>query len=549
MRKAFSKVLILFIAMVLLIGSFTIGCTPKDSNQLTGPSSDESSEKGTDNTNNSEDAKPEENQPVTLTYFWNMDAKASMSMKSYEEIACFKEAKEQTGVNIEWKHPPAGQGTEQFNLMLASQDLPDLIFWGWRGITGGPAKAIADGSILKLNDIIEEHAPNFNAVLEANPDWKKEAVLDDGSLYMFPFIRGDMDLRMNAGFQIRKDWLDQLNLEIPKSIDDWYTVLTAFKEKDMNNNGNPDDELPFVSAGLGSVANFARAWGIVKGFYKNGDGVKYGPVQPEYKEYLATMAKWYAEGLIDPDFAATDGTSFDAKVTGSLGGSYHGMVSGNMGRFTQSVRPNEPEFELAGVPFPIGPIGKAYGFIDPSVINAGTAITTSCQHKPEAAEYLDYGYGEEGHMAFNFGTEGESYTLVDGEPKYTDIVLKNPELPIPNALIRYAMSIGTGSFVQDVRYLRQILTYPEQQEALKIWITGSDMSLNMPPVTLTAEESQKYANIMSEINTYVDEMTTKFIMGEESLDKFDQFANQIGKMKIDEALKIQQAALERYNAR
>ena len=94
MRKAFSKVLILHIAMVLLIGSFAIGCTNQDSDQPTGSPGDGSSEKETDSTNDSKpvDAKPEEKKPVTLTYFWDMDAKASMSMKSYEEIACFKKA-------------------------------------------------------------------------------------------------------------------------------------------------------------------------------------------------------------------------------------------------------------------------------------------------------------------------------------------------------------------------------------------------------------------------------------------------------------------------
>ena len=261
------------------------------------------------------------------------------------------------------------------------------------------------------------------------------------------------------------------------------------------------------------------------------------------------MAKWYSEGLIDPDFAATDSTSFDAKVTGSLAGSYYGQIIGNMGRFTQSVRANQPEFELVGVPFPVGPAGKSYGSMNPAVLDQGTAITTSCEHIKEAAEYLDYGYGEEGHMVFNFGIEGESYTMVDGEPKYTDIVLDNPELPVANALVRYAMSIVSGPFVQDVRYFWQNLTYPEQVEAVKTWSDSCDSSLQLPPITLTAEESQRQASIMSEINTYVDEMTTKFIMGEESLDKFEEFVEQVNKMNIDEALQIQQAALDRYNAR
>ena len=549
MKKRFHiKMLALLIAMILVSGTFIAGCATRDADQSDGPANGKGNPGSNDSGQKSE--KSEKNGNITLTYFWDMDSKASMTMKSYDEIACLKEAEKDTGVNIEWMHPPAGQGTEQFNLMLGSQELPDLIYWGWRDVSGGPAKAIADDSIIKLNDVIAEHAPNYQAILEANPDWKKEAVLDDGTLYMFPFIRGNEKLRISQGFQIRKDWLDRLNMEVPKTMEDWHTVLTAFRENDMNQNGDKTDELPYVSTGLGNIATFTRAWGILKGFYRNGDTVEYGPVQPEYKDFLKTMAKWYKEGLIDPDFAATDATSFDAKVTGSLAGAFYGMILGNMGRFTQSVRAKQPEFELAGAPFPIGDAGKSFGYLEPSVQSSGTAITTACKNADKAAEYLDYAYGEKGKMLFNFGIEGESYTMENGEPKYTEMVLNNPDLPVANSLIRYALSIAIGPFVQDVRYFDQVLIYPEQQQALKTWIEDSDdISLNMPPVTLTTEESQKSTNIMSEINTYVDEMTTKFIMGEESPDKFDSFVKQIKKMKGDEALKIRQDALDRYNAR
>ncbi|HBG75970.1 MAG TPA: ABC transporter substrate-binding protein, partial [Clostridiales bacterium] len=549
--KTFHFKMLAFMTAILILGMFAVGCTNNVDSSNGSPDEKVSEKDGKDNAD-SKEAKGETKKdgPVTLTCFWNMDAKASMSMKSYKEIACFKEAEKAAGVNIKWMHPPAGQATEQFNLMMGSQEFPDLVYWDWRTVSGGPVKAIEDGSILKLNDIIDDYAPNYKAVLEANPDWKKDAILDDGTLYMFPFIRGDENLRIPGGFQIRKDWLDELQLEIPKTIDDWYTVLTAFRKNDMNHNGNSNDELPFVSAGLGNIANLSKAWGITKGFYKSGDQVKYGPVQPEYKDFLKTMAKWYKEGLIDPDFAATDATSFDAKVTGSLAGAFYGMILGNMGRFTQSVRAKQPEFELAGAPFPIGDAGKSFGYLEPSVQSSGTAITTACKNADKAAEYLDYAYGEKGKMLFNFGIEGESYTMENGEPKYTEMVLNNPDLPVANSLIRYALSIAIGPFVQDVRYFDQVLIYPEQQQALKTWIEDSDdISLNMPPVTLTTEESQKSTNIMSEINTYVDEMTTKFIMGEESPDKFDSFVKQIKKMKGDEALKIRQDALDRYNAR
>lgn len=58
-------------------------------------------------------------------------------------------------------------------------------------------------------------------------------------------------------------------------------------------------------------------------------------------------------------------------------------------------------------------------------------------------------------------------------------------------------------------------------------------------ITPTPEESERFASIMSEVSTYVDEMFLKFVMGQESLDKFDDYVEQIKKMNIEEAIQIQ----------
>ncbi len=539
MAKRFHTVFAFIMAMALTVGVLTVsaGCTPGKTGKQAGGTANQSGKPGSSK-------KPtDEKKPVTLTYFWDMDGKATMSMKSYAEIACLKEAEEKTGVHIDWLHPPGGKAGEQFQSMLSSQNLPDMMYWNWRHVSGGPAKALEDSTILALNDIIDKHAPNFKAVLAEHPEWKKEVSLDDGSVYMFPFIRGDEFLRVTGGFAMRKDWLDKLGLNVPQTIDDWYNVLSAFKKNDMNNDGNSEDELPYVCDSLGGVQNFSSAWGLRRGAYLSGVELKYGFLQPEYRDFLTTMAKWYAEGLID------DSGDKEAKMTGSLGGSYYGAILGNFGRFTQLARESQPDFTLVGVPYPKGPAGISYSPLEPAVQDSGTAITPNCKHVKEAAEYLDYGYGKDGHMAFNFGKEGESYTMKDGEPIYMDTILHNPKLPVANALIRYALSISSGSFVQDVRYMKQNCVFPEQEEALHAWIDGSDPSLQLPPSNFTTAESEKFNELIPDINSYADDMITKFIKGEESLDNFDQFVGQIKKLHIDEVIKLQQAALDRYNAR
>lgn len=176
-----------------------------------------------------------------LTYWVANHSAASSQMKTYAEMGMYKELEKTTGVKVEFQHPPleVPQAQEQFNLMIATNELPDVIEASW-GTTsgavirypGGPEKAILDKKIIKLNDLIDKYAPNLTKLLAAHPDWKKQISTDEGSIYAFPFLRGDDKVRVFFGPSIRQDWLDKLGLKMPTTIDEWYTVLKAFKEKD-----------------------------------------------------------------------------------------------------------------------------------------------------------------------------------------------------------------------------------------------------------------------------------------------------------------------------
>jgi putative aldouronate transport system substrate-binding protein len=80
------------------------------------------------------------------------------------------------------------------------------------------------------------------------------------------------------------------------------------------------------------------------------------------------------------------------------------------------------------------------------------------------------------------------------------------------------------------------------------WLKHDD-SRRIPPVTPTPEESQEFANIMNEVNTFTNEMFIKFVMGQGELTGFDQYVDQVKSMGIERAIAIQQSALDRYNAR
>ncbi|TDF95547.1 hypothetical protein [Paenibacillus piri] len=105
------------------------------------------------------------------------------------------------------------------------------------------------------------------------------------------------------------------------------------------------------------MSEFTAAWGILDGFYKDPASGKllYGPLQPQYKDYLTTMASWYKKGLIDPEFASTDAKGLTTKLQNELVGTTYGSLGSIIGNTTTLARTKNPNFSLIGVKPPIGP--------------------------------------------------------------------------------------------------------------------------------------------------------------------------------------------------
>lgn len=496
--------------------------------------------------------KKEVGYPASLTYWATLNANVSATLKSYGEVAAYKELEKKTGTKVEFQHPTAGQEKDQLNLMLASGKLPDVIEYSWATVNKGADALIKDKSIIRLNELIEQHAPNLTKLLKEHPEYRKMITTDEGNIYAFPFIRGDDYLLTYGGITLRTDWLEKLNLPMPQTIDDYYNVYKAFKTGDPNGNGKPDEIPLLVNFNSGSNGYyFLYAWGISDGFYQENGKIKFGAIEPSFKEFVTVMNKWFKEGLIDKDYAATDPKLQDSKVTNSQLGSVPVLVGSGVGRYMDLMREKDPKFKLTGSPYPVLKAGDKpeLGQKEAPFSGIGAAITASAKNPEAIVKWLDYKYGQEGHMLFNFGIEGESYAMADGYPKYTDKILKNPDkLPIAQAMGQYILAMGNGPFVQDRRYMEQYAGLPEQQNAIKTWMNAKNEKW-LPVLTQTAEESTKFNSIMNDVNTYFNETINKFVMGIEPLDNFDKFVGTLKSMGIEEAIKLRQAALDRYNKR
>ena len=486
-----------------------------------------------------------------LTYWCELNTNVSANYTNMGDTPFGQGLMERTGVTIAYLHPPTGQLNEQFNLILADGDLPDIMEYTWQSYPGGPQKAIEDGNILALNDIIDQYCPNLKAYLEAHPDVDRQCKTDEGNYYMFPFVRGDDSLRVSTGLMIRQDWLNDLGLEMPTTIDEWHDVLTAFKTE---KGATAPFAFEYTTPSLRNNWPFMSAYNTTAEFYVGDDGkIHYGPAEKNYKEFLATMNQWYKEGLLDPDMPTAQLDQVSAKMTSGASGASLGWIGSRMGVWTTAAKETDPNYDLEAAPVPTLNKGETakMGPMDNVVVNnGGAAITTRCKDIEAAARLLDWAYSDEGHMYYNFGTEGESYTMENGEPVYTDLILNNPDgLPIAQAMSGYIRGNYNGPFVQDVRYAQQYYTMDCQKKAQATWTVPEASEHVLPPINPSSGESEEFSAIMNEINTYRDEMTLKFILGTESLDNFDKFVDTMNQMNLKRAIEIENSALDRYNAR
>ncbi|GHV86937.1 sugar ABC transporter permease [Spirochaetia bacterium] len=490
---------------------------------------------------------------VTLTYWVPLDANEYANYTSRGDEPIGKALMERTGIKIDFQHPPSTATAEAFNLMIASGDgLPDIIERTWiTDYVGGPEKAIGDNIIIKLNDVIDKWSPNLKAYLQAHPDYARMARSDSGNYYAYPFFRDGEKLHYSQGLMIRKDWLDELGLQPPSAIPEWHDVLVAFRDK-------KGIKGPYTQAWSNNARMFVPSFGVLKNWYIGAeDGkVHYGQIEPGYRRWIETMAQWYKEGLIDPDIISLTTAQLNAKMTNGSAGATVASGGSGMGTWTPAARASNPKYEILALDYPSLTKGEKRVYSIPGQVytsQGGAAITTACKNVEIAARFLDYGYTQAGHLLYNFGIEGESYTMVNGKPTYTPAILAGGanKWPLAQALTPYVRSTGAGPFAQDEGYIEQYYMLPEQKQLLVNYVVPGAGKYVMPAVTATPEESRELATILNDINTFHDETVARWLVGTDPVNDttWNNYVNTIKRLNIDRAIAIQTGALDRFNKR
>ena len=486
------------------------------------------------------------NAPDKLTYWAPMSTKIK-NANDFSELPYWQEVMKRTNTQIEFTNVSAENKilSEQFSILQVSSELPDIVEYKWASYVGGPQSAIDDGFIIPLNDVFEKYCPNITKYLNEHPDIAKECSTDDGTYYCFPFFRGyDYDnnsLLFSEGIIYRMDILRQLGFDkTPETADELYDVLVAIKNSGLV-------EIPMSVRPDHISRVFSPAFDSWDSWYVEDGTVKHGYLEHNRYDYLAFLRKIYAEGLLDNDYMSVNKNGMSSMfLSGKIAIGYNpGSLIASAVKSMENVEitSSKPLSTKAGTNSKFAKMNTVFD----TQASSAAAITTSCKNVEAAARLLDYAYGEEGHLLANFGIEGVTYTMVDGYPTYTDFVNENKD----DVMAKYMRASVNGAMIQDPRYLEQYYDTKEQSDALKLWAQTDYGKYMLPPVSISSEDGAKAASIMNKVNTYADEMETKFITGALELNEttFAEYQAQLKAFGLEEAVAIYQKAYDRYLAK
>jgi len=487
------------------------------------------------------------NEPVTLNA---MVMLSPAQPTEWNDIRVWQEYEKMTGIHIEWDEYSSADMTEKRNLALVSNELPD-IFFRTKMPDSDVDKYGAGESLLKLNDLIDQYAPNFKAIMEKYPDVKKAVATADGSIYAMPSLTDSPSIEITKKLFLNTSWLEKVGKSMPKTTDELYETLVAFRDGDPNGNGIKDevpltadtlDELMLVLRGAFGLGNRGTGNGNWDVDPETGE-LRFFPISEEYKQLLIYMNKLYSEKLIDQEiFTTTAAQVLALNEQNRLGGFSFANVVG---------RANSNAADYAGLDQALtGPFGdQLYTSARGHFGSKGAFMISSTNPQPEASmRWIDYFYSEEGSRMLYLGIEGESYEkTADGYDFLPEIVNNIPEGSSFDQVVSKYVPYAGGSLPTIIYedYFKGGETQPSAKAAAENLVEFLPEEL-WGPLPFSADESTEKQALETDIYSMVASVTAEFVQGKLSIDEFDKYVQQIKKMGFDQLYSIYSAAYARY---
>lgn len=434
---------------------------------------------------------------------------------------------------------------EQFQLMMAGGDYCDAIYGVEDNYSTGTVGALEDDVIIDLKDLIQEHVPNlWNNYIERYDDLKALAINDNGQIGSLPLLLGEPG-QENTGYAIRYDWLSQLGMELPQTMEELEKYMYAA-------NDQFNAKIPItVDYNFELLAN---AMGFsIGGLYRPNDGneLQSGWTGELAYQYIEKLHQWYSDGLISEDFISKNMTEYQFEI--ASGKCSVAPVNGASDLIALYSYGDDESAIFSGISaLPMTEDGEiGYGKANSIVKNyAEWSISTSCEDPVPLMKLMNFLYTDEGRIVNSYGTEGVSFVRDEnGQPQWTDLIINNPDG------LSYVVArgiYGSCNMPGILDLSRDYYNFTDREWEAYNTFKGIDKDLcNLPAAamkSLTTEESIEAALLAVDIETYITESVGKWVTGADTLDEasFSAYESALSSMGIDRYTEIYQTAYNRY---
>ncbi len=361
-------------------------------------------------------------------------ASSYSNMTDFPNLPMTKWFEEKTGVKINWIEVPNADRTSVFNTSIASGEYPDIYMM----VSGDLLTFAQDGIAVALDEAIDEHSVYLKALLDENPDIRKQITAPDGHIYSFPKVSYVDSQTTPAKMWVYTEWLEAYKAATgasdPVTTDEFEAMLLYFKQNDMNGNGDPNDEIIITGNNNYGVEGGNPLAYILNGFcflpfacngaqyfYVEDGKVTSDLLSDSLREGLKYANKLYKEGLIIDeaftqslvDMRSVTTTTKDAVKVACIPAPYHFRM------LTAQNIENAVGFSdytcLTPLQNPTTGVSVTPGK-EENVLALRAMVTSACKNLELAVRWFDLFYCEEviKDMAYGGIYENGDWTIEEG---------------------------------------------------------------------------------------------------------------------------------------
>ncbi|WP_036720504.1 extracellular solute-binding protein [Paenibacillus harenae] len=323
---------------------------------------------------------------------------------TYEENRWVDWIREQSGIDVTFAPVPRNKAQDTLNIMIASGQAPDLIWEYDRNYIG---RLVSQGAIQPVGEYIEKYSTSYKKYLEENPELVPYLTFN-GEMYAVASKRA-ITAVANHAMWIRQDWLDELDLKAPTTVEELVEVAKKFKE-------HYPDSTPIVGGNKSDI--YAALNGASFNHWYLEDGkMKFGATLDRYGDAIALEKQLYDLGLVDREYLTdtTNQRSNQLWTTGKAGILLGQWSNEPLNRDLLTTVPDAKPVPLEAVSTKNGHYGT-YQEAPPSFF---IAFSKDMKDPETAVKYLDW-LMDKGWYTLVNGMEGTHYEMVNGVPKQLD---------------------------------------------------------------------------------------------------------------------------------